>query len=47
MQTLTHALKLCSVILQFIGIVDIARLYVIRLAFIFRRLTKIQNKKIL
>ena len=45
MQILTHVLKVCSVILQFLGIFDMARLYVIRLAFIFPRLTKIQKKE--
>ena len=47
MQTLTHVLKLCSVILQFLGIFDMARLYVIHWAFIFPRHTKFQEKKIL
>ena len=47
MQSLTHVLKLSSVILQFIGIFDMVRLYVSRWAFIFWRLTKLQEKKIL
>ena len=47
MQILTLVLKLCSAILQFLGIFDMARLYVIRWAFIFPRLTKFQEKKIL
>ena len=47
MQTLTHVLKLCSVILQFLGIFYMARLHVTRLAFIFPRLTKFQEQKIL
>ena len=47
MQILTLLLKFCSAILQFLGIFDIARLYVIRWAFIFPRLTKFQEKKIL
>ena len=47
MQTLTHTLKLCSVILRFLGIFDMAKLYVIRWAFIFPRLTKFQENKIL
>ena len=47
MQTLTHVLRLCSVILQFLGIFDMTRLYVIRWAFIFPSLAKSQEKKVL
>ena len=47
MQNLTLVLKLCSVILQFLGIFVIARLYVICLAFIFPSFTKLQEMKIL
>ena len=46
-QTLTHVLKLCGVILQFLGIFDMARLYVIRWAFIFPCLTKFQYEQFL
>ena len=46
MQILTHVLKLCSVILQFLGIFDMARLICNLLrAFILPRLTKFQEKK--
>ena len=47
MQILTLVLKLCSAILQFLGIFDMARLYVIRWAFIFPRLTKFQEEQFL
>ena len=48
MQILTHALKFCSVILQFLSIFDMARLICNSpRAFILPHLTKFQEKKIL
>ena len=50
MQTLTHVLSLCSVILEFLGIFDNMldyRLDVTRWAITFPRFPKYQQKKIL
>ena len=48
MQILTHVLKLYSVILQFLGIFDMARVISNSLrAFILPGLTKFQEKKII
>ena len=48
MQIFTYVLKLCSVILQFLGIFDLARLICDSLrTFILLSLTKFQEKKIL
>ena len=48
MQIFTYVLKLCSVILQFLGIFDLARLICNSLrTFILPSLTKFQEKKIL
>ena len=45
MRNLMHLLKICSMVLSFLGIFDMARLYVVFWALMFPRFTKFQEKK--